>query len=153
MKKWRATPETLLLSLGLVLELIWEIVQFPLFIIWHEASWANILFALVHCTLGDLMILLAAYWLVALLNKNRHWYQKNVFRNALLFTIIGLTYTIYSEHINVSIKSAWEYTELMPIIPFLGTGAAPFLQWLVIPPVLLWLMRKMNGTGDDLVNT
>ena len=148
MKKWHAHPEILILSLGLVLELIWEIIQFPLFTIWHEESWSNILFALVHCTLGDLMILLAAYWIVALLNRNRHWYQINVFRNALLFTIIGLTYTVYSENINVSIRGSWEYNELMPIIPFIGTGAAPFLQWLLIPPVLLWLMRRVTDSRD-----
>ena len=88
MKKWHTHPEILILSLGLVLELIWEIIQFPLFTIWHEESWSNILFALIHCTLGDLMILLAAYWIVALLNRNRHWYQLNTLRNALLFTLL-----------------------------------------------------------------
>lgn len=148
MKKWHTHPEILILSLGLVLELIWEIIQFPLFTIWHEESWSNILFALIHCTLGDLMILLAAYWIVALLNRNRHWYQLNTLRNALLFTFIGLTYTVYSEYINVSIRGSWEYNELMPIIPFLGTGAAPFFQWVLIPPLLLWLMHKVTKSRD-----
>ena len=148
MKKWHTHPEILILSLGLVLELIWEIIQFPLFTIWHEESWSNILFALIHCTLGDLMILLAAYWIVALLNRNRHWYQLNTLRNGLLFTFIGLTYTVYSEYINVSIRGSWEYNELMPIIPSLGTGAAPFFQWVLIPPLLLWLMHKVTKSRD-----
>ena len=42
---------------------------------------------------------------------------------------------------NVNIKGNWDYTELMPIIPVIGIGGMLFIQWVLIPPVLLWLMR------------
>jgi hypothetical protein len=29
----------------------------------------------------------------------------------------------------------------MPVVPLPGIGGTPFLQWLLIPPVLLRLMR------------
>jgi hypothetical protein len=29
----------------------------------------------------------------------------------------------------------------MPLVPVVGVGLMPLLQWLLIPPVLLWLMR------------
>lgn len=125
---------------GLPLELLWEIAQFPLYTIWHEGEWHYIIYALVHCTLGDLLILLVVYWTVALLNRNRFWYRTSILVNGFLFTLLGLAYTIFSELMNVNVKGAWDYTELMPIIPVIGIGGMPFMQWVLIPPVLLWLM-------------
>lgn len=140
-RKWLSIPELQLLMFGLPLELLWEIAQFPLYTVWQEGDWSYILYGLAHCTLGDLLILLVTYWIVALLNRNRYWYRSNIPVNGSLFTLIGLGYTIYSEILNVSIKGNWDYTELMPIIPVIEIGGMPFMQWLLIPPVLLWLMR------------
>lgn len=143
-KNWRSTPEIQLIMLALPLELLWEIAQFPLYKVWQEGDWSYILYGLAHCTLGDLLILLVVYWLVALLNRNRYWYQRSIFLNGLLFTVFGTAYTIYSEIINVRVRGTWEYTELMPIVPVIDIGGMPFLQWVLIPPVLLWLMRLLT---------
>ena len=81
-----------------------------------------------------------------LLNSDRHWVEEghSVLINGLIFTLAGVGYTIFSEITNVRIKGTWwGYTELMPIIPFFRIGGMPFLQWLLIPPVLLWLMRLL----------
>ena len=146
MKNWRSIPEIRLLSIALPLELLWEIAQFPLFTLWYEGSWPSILFALVHCTLGDLIIMFCAYSLVSLINKSRFWYQNKaaILLNGFLFTLFGLTYTVYSETINVSIRGTWEYTELMPMIPLLNVGSMPFLQWLIIPPLSLYFLILIN---------
>ncbi len=143
---WRSIPEVQLAMLGLPLSLLWEIAQFPLYTVWHQNDWGYILYGLAHCTLGDVLILLSLYELVALLNINRHWVEesRSVFINGLIFTLVGLGYTIFSEITNVRIKGTWGYTELMPIIPFFRIGGMPFLQWLLIPPVLLWLMRLLG---------
>jgi len=138
---WR-WPETSLVALGLPLELLWEIAQFPLYDVWHERGWGTILYALVHCTLGDLLILLVAYGAVALLLRNRAWaLGPAAWRGALPFTLLGAAYTVYSEIVNVRVEGNWGYTELMPRVPVLEIGAMPLLQWLLIPPILLWLMR------------
>jgi hypothetical protein len=91
-----------------------------------------------------MLIMLSCYWVVALLNRNRNWYKENILVNGTLFTLLGLGYTIYSELLNVNIKSTWAYTELMPIIPVIKIGGTPFMQWVLIPPVALWLMRIYN---------
>ena len=140
---WRSIPEIQLLVLALPLELLWEVAQFPLYTVWHEGDWNYILYGLAHCTLGDLVILLIAYWIVAMLNRDRHWYLNNILPNGALFLVLGAVYTIYSEITNVRIKGTWDYTELMPIVPVVEIGAMPFLQWILIPPVLLWLMRLL----------
>lgn len=141
---WRFVPEIQLIMLALPLELLWEIAQFPLFTVWQEGDWSYILYGLAHCTLGDLIILLIAYWLVALLSSNRYWYRVSILPSGLLFTALGVAYTIYSEIVNVRIKGTWDYTELMPIVPVINIGGMPFLQWVLIPPILLWLMRLVT---------
>ena len=140
-RKWFSIPELQLLMFGLPLELLWEVAQFPLYSVWHEGDWSYILYGLAHCTLGDLLILLVTYWVVALLNRSRYWYRSNILVNGFLFIFLGLGYTIYSEIVNVGIKGTWDYTELMPIIPVIEIGGMPFMQWVLVPPVLLWLMR------------
>lgn len=139
--KWSHVPELQLIMFGLPLQLLWEIAQFPLYTIWHEGEWSYILYGLIHCTLGDVLIMLCCYWLVALLNRNRFWYRTNILVNGFLFTLLGLGYTIYSEMLNVNIKSTWAYTDLMPIIPVIEIGGMPFMQWVLVPPVTLWLIK------------
>lgn len=139
---WRAMPEVQLAMLALPLHLLWELAQFPLYILWHEGSWGEILYALVHCTLGDILILLSVFWLVSLLNRSRQWvYARHVLLNALVFTALGLGYTVYSEIVNTRVVQSWAYTELMPIVPLVEVGGTPFMQWLLISPLLVWLMR------------
>lgn len=136
-----------MLLLALPFEALWEIAQFPLYTVWHENGWSYILYSLAHCTVGDLLILLICYELVALLNRNRYWFASNTLRNGLLFTAAGAAYTIYSETVNAGPAGAWNYTEHMPIVPLLGIGLTPLLQWLLIPPVLLGFLRALPPPG------
>lgn len=145
---WRSIPEVQLAMLGLPLSLLWEIAQFPLYTVWHQNDWGYILYGLAHCTLGDLLILLSIYELVALLNRNRYWVERNVLFNGIIFTLGGVGYTIYSEITNVRIKGTWGYTDLMPIVPIVEIGGMPFLQWLLIPPILLGLMRLLRPVKE-----
>jgi len=145
-QSWKKTPEYLLLLISLPLQLLWEIAQFPLYTVWHEGDWGFILYGLVHCTLGDLMILLSVFWLVSILNRSRLWVFSPSMPNIVLFTVIGLAYTIFSEILNTRIKGTWGYTELMPIVPVIEIGGMPFLQWILIPPILIWLMQLMRPT-------
>ncbi|NIR59495.1 MAG: hypothetical protein GWO02_08210, partial [Gammaproteobacteria bacterium] len=136
-------PELVLLTLGLPLELLWEIAQFPLYTVWHQNDWGYVLYGLAHCTLGDLLILLVCFEIVAAIRGSRRWiHARGIFPSGLLLTALGLGYTIYSEITHVWIEATWGYTEHMPIVPVLGIGGTPFLQWVLIPPVLLWLMRR-----------
>lgn len=147
-QSWKEIPEFLLLTLSLPLQLLWEIAQFPLYTVWHEGDWSYILYGLIHCTLGDLLILLSVFWLVSLLNRSRYWTFSPSLINIVLFTAFGLGYTIFSEIINTRIKGTWGYTELMPIVPVIEIGGMPFLQWLLIPPVLIWLMQIVRPSQD-----
>ena len=141
-------PEVLLLILAFPAETLWEFAQLPLYTIWYDSDWGYILYAVAHCTLGDMLILLSIYIIVSSLNRNRHWFLSNPIPNTVLFTVLGLGYTIYSEIINTQ-NGAWAYTESMPVIPVIGIGGAPFMQWVIIPPIIIGLMRRVSSRQPD----
>jgi len=49
---------------------------------------------------------------------------------------------VISERLNVSIKDLWGYSDLMPVIPFIGVGIVPLVQWIVIPPLILFFVKR-----------
>jgi hypothetical protein len=53
---------------------------------------------------------------------------------------LGIGYTAYSEWRNIYITSSWGYDATMPML--FGVGLSPLAQWLVIPPVAVWLVRR-----------
>ena len=57
----------------------------------------------------------------------------------MVFTtiVLGAGYTIFSEWLNVEIRRSWSYTAAMPVVPFIGTGLTPLLQWLIVTTLAL----------------
>ena len=132
-------PEIPLVAGGFVLNLGWEFAQSPLYADWgKEVSY--LLWTRLHCTVGDVLILLGAYWLTTVLLLDRRWPTRPGFLGPALFVSAGLVYTVGSEWMNVSVRSAWQYRPEMPVV--LGIGVSPILQWLVIPPLLVALLRR-----------
>jgi hypothetical protein len=35
--------------------------------------------------------------------------------------------------LNIEIREAWAYRDLMPVIPVIDAGLSPILQWVIIP--------------------
>lgn len=128
----------------LVAHTIWEIAQLPLYTIWHSATLPQMAFAVAHCTAGDLLIGMSTLLLAVILVGNPGWPQRRFVRVALATVAIGVAYTIYSEWLNVDVRGAWAYAPAMPRLPWLGTGLAPFAQWLVIPALAFWRLARLR---------
>jgi hypothetical protein len=141
-----ATTRTALLYLSETSagHLLWEMAQLPLYTIWRTGSQREILFAVIHCTAGDALITAAALIVAILTARLLRW---PIFggRMALAAVLLSLGYTVFSEWLNVRIRHSWSYTEAMPVLPPLGTGLTPFLQWLIVPGIaLLYIGRKVS---------
>jgi len=121
------------LALSAMLHFLWEMVQLPLFTIWRSGTWPDIAFAVVHCTAGDVLIAALALLAGLLLFADPVWPAKRYAIVAIGAVLIGVTYTVYSEWLNTAVRKSWTYSELMPIAPWLGTGASPLAQWLIVP--------------------
>lgn len=115
------------------LNLVWEFSQMPLFTLWQEGSWSEIIFAGLHCTAGDLLITASAMLIALFLFGKSDWPSQRAVPVLVALVVIGLGYTIFSEWLNIVIRKSWAYSELMPVIPVIGTGISPFLQWIATP--------------------
>lgn len=86
-----------------------------------------------HCTGGDILITLSTLLLALLLFGRPNWPQAQGVRVLNAVLIFGVGYTIFSEWLNIEIREAWAYRDLMPVIPVIGAGLSPILQRIVIP--------------------
>ncbi len=71
-------------------------------------------------------------------------------RVAVAAISVGLTYTAFSEWLNVYVRHSWTYAELMPIIPGTGIGLSPILQWIVVPAAAFVITERTNDLNDHL---
>ena len=128
---------------GFALNLIWELAQSPLYAD-HANGWYYVAWTRIHCTLGDVLILLGSFWATAAAYRSWHWPVTRGLDAAAAFLGFGLAYTAWSEWFNVTVREAWNYTPAMPRI--FGIGLSPLLQWLVLPAVLVGIFR-LSGAG------
>jgi hypothetical protein len=122
--------------------LAWEILQLPLFTIWSTEGPRQIALAIVHCTGGDTVIAITALSFALILVGHQNWPEQS-YRQVLFVTLVlGVGYTIFSEWLNVTVRGNWAYAPDMPIVPILGTGLSPLLQWILVPLVALTSARR-----------
>ena len=102
------------LGVSIVANLVWEILQLPLYTLWATGTRREQAFAVLHCTIGDAMIaglsLLAALALFA----RATWPRAGVARVYAGSLAFGVVYTIFSEWLNTSVRGSWAYSDLMP---------------------------------------
>jgi hypothetical protein len=125
-----------------LLHFVWEMLQLPLYAVWSNGSYQEIAFAVLHCTAGDLMIASLSL-LIALLVVGKFAWPSERFVTVMVTTLgLGVGYTVYSEWMNTTVRKTWEYSNLMPTIPLLGTGLSPLMQWLVVPTTGFLAIRR-----------
>ncbi len=127
------------LGASIAAHLIWEVLQLPLYTVWTTGTLAQQAFAVLHCTLGDAMIAGLSLLVALALFARATWPSTDVVRVFVVSLTIGVAYTIYSEWLNVNVRKSWAYSDLMPVVPGLGTGLAPLLQWVVVPTLAQWV--------------
>lgn len=140
-------PEIHISIFGFLLNFIWEVWQVPLFQGMDNLTHFE---ATLHCTLaalGDVIILLVAFWIIALTARSRRWIIHPKIIQVTGFIAIGAVITVGFEAIAIHVLNRWQYTAAMPTLPILGTGITPILQWLIIPPVIVSMMRR-RGTDE-----
>lgn len=130
-----------------VANLFWEIAQLPLYTIWTEGSSRELAFAVVHCTAGDVLIAFSSLGLGLLLFGSNSWPAQGYRAVAAVTVVLGVAYTIFSEWLNIDVRSAWAYSSSMPVLPWIGTGLSPLAQWVVIPSAGFWWARGPSGMG------
>ena len=122
--------------------LVWEVGHLPLYTLWITGTLSEKAFAVAHCTAGDLMIGAAALLCTLLAVGDARWPEVGFARVTALATITGVAYTVFSEWLNIGIRGSWAYTAAMPVVPYIGIGLTPLLQWIVVPSAAFWFARR-----------
>lgn len=134
--------EPLVALFGFLLNLPWELLQVPLYRgLAASSHWEGILVC-ARTAAGDAGIAAAAFWIVSLACRSRRWLRHPRPVQVAGFTAAGLAITVLIEAWATQVTGRWQYSEAMPVLPILGTGLAPLLQWILIPPAVLWLARR-----------
>ena len=128
--------------------LLWEVAHLPLYTLWTTATRAQQAFAIVHCTVGDLLIAAFALLFALLTAGNARWPAERFTRVAFVTLGAGVAYTIFSEWLNLVVRQSWAYSEAMPVVPLIGVGLSPLLQWLVIPGVAMLVVRRSRSQSS-----
>jgi len=132
------------------MNLVWEFAHMPLYTLWSTGTVGEIVFAAVHCTGGDILIAMSALML-SLLIFGAGWPLKRsaVYRVVGFTMMTGIAYTVFSEWLNIVVREAWAYSELMPILPLINAGLSPLLQWIVIPGLAFaWALHPLRRSPE-----
>ncbi len=143
------SPEANIGLFAFLLNLPWEFMQVPFFQGMPTAPHWEGVQSCARAALGDVVIMLMAYWAVAATARDRHWLQHAGKAQVAAFVTIGLVITVLIERLALAgwWMDGWSYSPRMYLIPVMGVGLAPVLQWLLLPPLALWLARRQLKGG------
>jgi len=140
------TPEFNVMIFSFLLNLAWEVWQVPFFRgMADQPHWLGVKIC-TQATFGDAGIALAAFWVTAFFARTRSWIMQPSRSDIAIFIGVGLVATIIFETLAIGVLGRWAYRDAMPRLPILGTGLLPLLQWLALPPLVLWFVRRQIGT-------
>jgi hypothetical protein len=133
--------------------LVWEILQLPGFADWREGGWSWLAFIVAIGTAGDLLIATTSLVLGLIVFGDEQWPagRTSYWRVAMAAGAFGVVYTTYSEWRHAVVLRHWTYSALMPVVPGLGVGVFPLLQWIVIPGTAFYLVQAslIGDRGSD----
>ncbi len=135
------------LAVTAIANLIWEILHLPLYTIWTDGTPRDKAVAVLHCTGGDILLALGAWAIAVTVVGRPGWPAETFWRVAALVLLAGSIYTGFSEWLNTAVRRSWTYSEWMPVVPGLGEGLSPALQWIVIPALALWAAGPSRRRG------
>ena len=135
-------PELNVIIFAFLLNFVWEFWQVPFYQgISSDPHWQ----ATKVCSLaaiGDAAITLLAFWVVAVVARTREWVLRPFPMHVVIFAVAGMAVTVVGEWVATEQLHWWAYADRMPTLPLLGTGLLPLLQWVILPPLVTWFVRR-----------
>lgn len=90
---------------------LWETAQMPLYTLWRNGSPRSILWAILQCTAGDLVIATVAPTAVLGTVGSAEWPRERHGAVAVVIVAIYGGYTVFSEYLNTVVRGSWAYSE------------------------------------------
>ncbi len=136
-------PELNVAFFAFLLNFVWEMLQVPFFVAMPTMPHWDAVRLCARATLGDAEIAVVAFWLVsAVASTGRRWILHPRASHVVGFMAVGVAITIALELISTRVWHRWSYSDLMPVLPGIDVGLTPVLQWVLLPPLLVWIVRR-----------
>lgn len=147
MRKLPLAPELTVAFFSFAFHFVWEMLQVPTYQGMSTMEhWEGILVC-TQGTVGDVGFALTAFWITAVFRRSRRWILRPSIPDVLLFLAVGMILTIGFEYYYVEIAHRWTYAAWMPLVPPFGTGLSPFMQWIIVPLLVLLVARRQLQDG------
>ncbi len=127
-----------------LLHLPWEFWQVPFFEGMAAAAHWPAVKVCTRAAFGDALIAVFASLAVTAATRSRSWIVRPTWRTVSAYIAVGLLVTVVIELLSTA-WGRWTYGGAMPVVPVLGVGLLPLLQWLVLPPLTVWFVRRQLG--------
>lgn len=136
-------PEVTVAFLSFCLHYVWEFLQVPTYAGMAELNHWEGVKVCTSATVGDVGFALTAFWVTSAASRTRFWIAAPRVWQIAVFVAVGIGLTVGFEYYYTEVSNRWAYSELMPLVPPLGTGLSPLLQWIVVPLLVLSLTRRL----------
>ncbi|WP_411275492.1 hypothetical protein [Daejeonella sp.] len=120
----------ILFILAFFLNLVWELLQGPLYFGYNYDAQHITFCALASVADANMVVLL--YFALTLIYKNVFWIRELTVKRILLIMVIGGIGAIIFELRHI-MAGSWVYSDSMPIIPYTSVGLSPVLQFTLLP--------------------
>lgn len=147
-KTFLNAPELHIGIVAFFLHFVWELIQTPLYECFRDMHYYTVVLLIIRATLGDVLISLAAFWSASVAVRSRFWIIDKGKKGLWVFLGMGMLITVVFEELATGPLNLWEYADAMPILPILGTGLAPVAQWVILPLLQLWFVRRQLLGGS-----
>lgn len=140
-------PWVALATFSALLNFVWEMVVMPAY---ETGSTPDAGVGIAMCllaTLGDVGITLGSYAVAGSITT-RWWLTRPTIASFLTYLAVGLVLTTVLEYANVYVLHRWSYAPRMPVVA--GIGVLPLLQWIVFPPIVLWMARRHLASAQSV---
>lgn len=117
----------------------------PFYRCWNTLSPGKAVMFCTLASLGDAAITVGAWRVVSHSAGFRGWVLDPTPRQIAQLVGAGLAATAAFEWLATEVLDGWQCADGMPRVPPLGTGLAPLLQWTVLPPLVLWVVRRLSS--------
>ena len=135
--------EVTLIFTGFFAEFFYEMLQSPFYRDTYTETFNELLYRRAHCSVGDVLILLAFFWITSWIWRSRAWPEHGGWKPRAFFAASAFIYSMAAEFYYVEIARTWAYMDSMPRLPMTGLGLTVVMQWLVLPWIILSVSTRL----------
>lgn len=126
-------------SISFLLNFVWENVQAPLYAGYQSIS--QHFWSCFQATVGDVILVLFLYFLLALCRRDMSWIRKIQVADGVALIVVGLVLGVANELLALQF-GRWWYISAMPLLPWYHVGLWPVLQMMILPLLTFYLVKK-----------